>query len=216
MSSSNRGLWKSLETWCPIVFLIAGISLSIHVVLVGLIGYAGVSISEGYHAMFGLAGLIGAIVGLLGFYPKLIDKSPRLARASVLAVGGAGILFSVILVWLLGSTLLVGGPQDTTPGWVGILAPLAIVLIASGFVSTSVASLRTGVPSRAVGLLLLVPVASWIVILVVSVVTNFTAPYALDFFANGAISLSWLAIGYTLQTGSATIERAGTSPDSTR
>lgn len=216
MPSSNSGLWKSLEKWCPVVFLIAGSSLFIHVILVGLIGYAGVSISEGYHAMFGLAGLVGAIVGLLGFYPRLTDKSPRLALASVLAVAVAGILFSGVLVWLLGTTLLTGGPQDTAPSWVGVLAPLAIVMIASGFVSTSIASLRTDVPSRTIGLLLMVPVASWIVILVVSVLANFTAPYSLDFFANGAISISWLAIGYRLQTESTTLKHAEPSPESAR
>lgn len=216
MSSANRGLWESLEAWCPILFLIAGASLFVHVVLVGLIGYAGSPISEGYHAVFGLAGLVGAIGGLLGFSHMVADEARRLALASALAVGVAGALFSVILLWLLGTILLTGGPQDAAPSWVGVLAPLAIVMIALGFVLSSIASLKTDVPSRTIGLLLLVPVASWIVILGVSAVTNFSAPYSLDFFANGTISVSWLAIGFSLQTGSTTLEHGDTSLDSAR
>lgn len=216
MSHTSRGIWESLEKWSSKVFLLAGGLLFVHVVLVGLIGYAGVPISEGYHALFGLAGLVGAIVGLLGFYSRLADEVPKLALASVLAIVSAGTLFSVILVWLLGTTLLGGGPQNTAPSWVGVLAPLAIVMIALGFVLTSVGSLRTDVPSRTVGLLLLVPVVSWVMILVVSILTNFNAPYALDFFANGMISVSWLGIGYRLQTGPATLDNPEPSPDSTR
>jgi len=205
--------WESLEKWSSTVFLVAGASLFIHVILVGLIGYTSVSFPEGYHAMFGLAGLVGAIIGLLGFYSRLADES-RLALGSVLAVAAAGVSFSIILVWLIGMSLLTGGPPSAAD-WVGVLAPFAIVMIALGFFLTGIASFRAAIPSRTVGFLLLVPVLSWIVILGVGAMTNYNAPVSLDFFANGINSIAFFSIGYLLRIEPPPTDHAEPVPEPT-
>lgn len=96
-----------------------------------------------------ISGVVAAIVGLLGLYPSLGRRTPRLARISAGLAVLAGIAISVLLVGFVTVTLL---NQPDPPGALLILSILVAVL---GFILFGIASVRTGVPSRTVGLLVL-------------------------------------------------------------
>ncbi|MFC7007381.1 hypothetical protein [Halalkalicoccus salilacus] len=81
--------WGSLERRSATAFLVAGALLVVFAVLLGVEAFMGRSAPED---LFGPAGFLVAMVGLLGLYPTLVDQTPKLARvaagfAAVAAVG---------------------------------------------------------------------------------------------------------------------------------
>lgn len=94
------------------------------------------------------------VVALPGFYPYVADASPRLALAGVVAgsVAGATITFETVTKTVLHVLGIIGFTED------GPLVAGFFLLLFAFFLSLlfyGVASLRSGEPSRLVGLLLL-------------------------------------------------------------
>ncbi|MWG34633.1 hypothetical protein [Halomarina oriensis] len=158
------------------------------------------------------AGWVAGLVGLLGLYPRLSDRSRWLARAG----GVFAVLGLVAFVFLGGASLaaFVTGAAVERGGAIGGL-PLAFVfpgIIAGSllaFSSFSVASLRAGVHSRTVSVLLAVPSA----IFVANVATP--AIPGREFVTLGIVcglALTMFAIGYTLRTADSPSERRDVEP----
>lgn len=197
MRTSNKLQWESLERWSAVAFMVAGVLWLADTVLLGL-EVMGIYAHGLLNGVFILTALLTTIVGLLGFYPRLSDRIPRLAlaTATIGAVAAGGLV--VALVWVLGTVALAG---VSSPPSVFLLLPL-VTLGLFGLVS-----LWIDVPSRTVGLLLL---AYLVIIVGTSLATN-----GLQFGLAGLVSVIAFAIGYVHHTGSAKPDRAEKTVDST-
>jgi hypothetical protein len=145
-----------------------------------------------------IRGLLGPVMNvlvfaaLLGLYPIVADRRPWLARAggvcAVLAMVGATVGF-----------LTAVGVVSQEVFWVGLSQVLFIVVgMSLAFLTFGVASLRSAIYSRIVGLLLLVPG-----IIVVLMIAHIAAGYASPetaFVISAGEAMAHLAIGTTLLT----------------
>jgi len=189
---AREGVLAPLDGRGPVLFLVGGVLLVV---------FAGVNIAqaltdpsayENLHGTFGPAGFTFGFLGLLGLYPTLADRSPKLARIGAVcaALGAAG--FAVLAVE---SAAGLAGVEPPTvlqffllPATVGILV---------GFPAFAAATLRTNARSRTVGLLLLAPTVVFGVMLVGGAVLGGAAWGAA--VLSSAQALAYLAIGYTLR-----------------
>jgi hypothetical protein len=152
-------------------FIAAGSLMLIQVLVIGLRRHGFASLSEFWAALSGIAAIIVSIVGLVALYPRFTGRSRRLALVGVGAALGAGVTLCAAAAWLAGSAARDGRVPQPLPG--GLLAVIAGFMIAYvlGFVLNAAAGLRSQ-GMRRIGWLLLVPVASWSIILGVAVTNN--------------------------------------------
>lgn len=210
MPTSTNISWDSLEQWSETLFLVSGGLFLINAVHEVIGRYTGYLEVEFLNAVIYLSALVISLVGLLGFYRQLSERTPRLARASagVAVVAGTGLI--VLLVWASITAVL---NQPMPPGILLIVALAGMVL---GFLLFTVASLRTHIPSRTVSRLLLGFVLAWVVALAGGFVAfGLDAP---DWFApslNVVSSVFLLTIGYALRTGTGPSDRADPGGDPT-
>ena len=195
-------LWNLLQKWSATAFLIAGVVL---VVYAALLGYqAFIDSSVNFHAseaaVVGPAGFAVGFIGLLGLYPTLADRSPKLARA--------GAVFAALAVagWFM---IAVDGLANLAginwPTWLAAVAILGILGMFLGYAAFGVASLRTDAHSRTLGLLLLAPTILFGVLIVGQAITGGTAIGAA--LISSGLALSHLGIGYVLRTEDVPTER---------
>lgn len=149
-------------------------------------------------------GWTAAFIGLIGFYPSLEDKSRWLVRIGALFALIGGITFTVMAVVSFGYfTNLINGEVSEVliyfiPGVFG-----GIVL---GFGSFGIASLKTNIYSRGIGLLFLLLPLTFLFNLFFSLFSEFRSFTGIDpdIRSLGVISilmLTMLAIGYFVRTG---------------
>lgn len=186
----------TLEERAPVLFLVAGGLMVVFAVNTYLKTFTGTS----YPVVQGVVapvGFLAGVVGLFGLYAGF-DGAPTLARsgAVVAAVATAG------WVVLIGASVVLGG-EPAGPLSVVPLVTIAAMVLA--FALFGLASLRSGVHSRVVGVLLLVE--SLMFLLVVAGVPG----YLID---TGHV-LAYLGIGLALRTGAVPADRAEPAPDST-
>jgi hypothetical protein len=145
-----------------------------------------------------------ALLGLLGVYPRLADRSRWLSRAGAVFAGIGVVVFATMAVTVL---LYYAGIPAGEYGNVGqFFIPGVLVGSVLGFVSFSFASLRTGVHSRTFGILLLVPA-----VLVVTNILRFVAGLESTTITLGIViadASAMLAIGYLLRNEGVAVERA--------
>lgn len=196
--SGRNGVLKSLERWSATAFLIGGLLLGVDAVFVATNIVTGAERYLFLGQAFVGAGWTAGLLGLLGLYPGLADRSRWLSRVSaVFAVIGVA-TFAVMAVSVL--VYYTGIPA-------GEFEPISVyfipgVLIGSvlGFISFSAASLRTGAHSRTFDVLLLIPA-----LLVLSNFLRFIAGNESTTITLGIVvgdALALLAIGYLLRNGS--------------
>lgn len=216
MAYVSPSQWNSLEERSTTFFLVGGVmfvaaaGFDMANILVGI-----EDLRSGVGQAFIAAGWIAALTGLLGFYPKLADRSRWLARA-----GAVCVVIGVVAFVANGVTALVAFVRDVPPTEafpMFLLVGMIIgVLIGSilGFVSFGVACLRSDDHSRAIGLLLLLPT--------LFVITNFfilsalgvpnPRPSEATLFIVSGLALTMLAIGYVLRTGAAPADTTEPGP----
>lgn len=210
MTIGDKIPWDSIEQLSARLFLVAGglfLINAIHEVIERYMGY----LEFEFNFVLFVSAFVITLVGLLGFYRQLADRTPRLARASavVAVVAGAGLV--VLLVWASITTVL---NQPMPPGVLLILALAGVVL---GILLFTAASLRTHIPSRTVSRLLLGFVLAWAVGIVGGIVA-FGIDGAPDWFAPALGSMSsvlLLGIGYVLRTSTEPIYRSEPASDTT-
>jgi hypothetical protein len=210
MSERDTSRLAPFEPWSPVAFLAAG---GLFVCFAVLWGAAAVTELAPRPAVdvFGPAGWVAAFVGLLGLYPAVGDRSPKLARAGALLaviglVGG-----TVTAVANLGQ--LVGAIPEP-PAWFAALNLLLVLGIVPGFLAFAVAVLRTGADSRTVGILLLAPAVLFVVNIVRVALLGPRAPTGAPFVLGGGQALVLLAIGYALRTSRQPTDRTERATDS--
>lgn len=213
MPFSEGRFWNVLEHWRATAFLVAGLLWLADTTLLGLELFTGISIlgtPGAVNPVLFISGTVAAIVGMLGLYPKLADRTPRLARTSAALVAVAGIAIFVTLVWFITVTLL------NRPDPPGALLILSILVAALGFILFGIAAIRTDVPSRTVGVLVLgLPATIVGSVFLVFVVYGGDSPDWTSPVTGILMSVLLLAIGYNLRTDSTSVEGTKPSPDST-
>lgn len=215
MRNTDSRVWNALESWSSTAFLLAGGLLLLFVVLSGLGAFTD-ALGEG--AVVGAAvvgsglfGLILAVIGLLGLYPRLSESAPRLSR------GGLGSLALALTgIFVVIGTLAVVGPPEAPGDVPSFVPPIFIssgVLIMLGYVLFAAASIRTETPSRRIGLLLAVPgvVLFWHYI----ALTAFGSQTVFEIIDYTIISTTFLTIGFLLRTDTVMVTRSEPSADST-
>lgn len=188
--------WESLERWSPTLFLLGGGLVVGHATVRGIEAFTGLVPPPD---VFGPPGYLLALVGLLGLYPALVERSPRLVRfATVVAIGP-----------LVGWMALTAGTVADAVG----LVPLTTVLPATFYVAHlllliltyalfGVASLRSGSYSRVLEFLLFVPALLMGALLVGATTVGHVAVGA--FVIGSGQALVHLAIGGVLRAGVST------------
>lgn len=199
--------WDRLEKQTSFAFTLAGVLLVGSVVVP--LGLSTVT-SWAWVAGLFLVGfaVVGIAVGLVGLYPAITDRAPRLATVGVLGgVIAGGAALSLIA---MGGIALIGegtfGMELGKP--MGIFAAVILSMaggLALGFFSVGTAGWRTGSLSRVTsqllllgGTLLLMPVADAILRRVFAIEIGMPSWFFLPIL--GLVILVTLATGYSLRT----------------
>lgn len=207
------GVLKSLEGYSVGLFFVAA---GLMVVTVGLFATE-VVMDRSMDTLLGLfapAGFGAAFLGVLGLYPRLAERSPRLAGAGALALA-IGVAGAIILV--AGHIGQLAGIVESQPAWVTAAnLPLLFGGIILGFGTFAVGGLRTDAYSQAVALLMLWPVVVFGIGLIVvgTFVLQITYPHWVHVVHSGSEALVYLGIGYLVRTGHTPPDRAESLTDS--
>lgn len=211
--TDRNGRLGTLEDKAPTLFLVAG---GLLIVFAALMGYQAfidnsASFADNEADFFGPAGLLFGFLGLLGLYPGLADRSPNLARVGA-ASATVGVVGAAVIA--LGTLATIVGVLSEPPSWVAVLALGILVAMLGGFPVFGVGSLRTGVHSRTVAVLLLSPVAIFVVMVsggLAAIVDDAIARFVL---ASGQ-AVAHLALGIALLADTAPTPYGDTDPSPT-
>jgi len=190
----NTKQWEWLEARSPTLFLVGG---GLVVVYAGLHGIEAATDMVLEPNPFEFGYVIG-FLGLLGLYPTMVDKSPRLARAGAVAavLGMIGLsAFTALHIAVLAGVVAGGGPA-----WFPIFIPFPLIGFVVGYLSIGIASLRTDAYPRLVGLLLLVP-GIIVVVMIIQILAGWTSELQ-AFVISAGEAMAHLAIGATIKTKS--------------
>ena len=205
MVTNDTKLWETLERRRSTAFLIAGLMFAVDAAIIaaviGPLGEQYIPLVQAFIA----AGWTAGFVGLLGVFPRLADRSRRLAQVGAVFVGiGLLVFVSMGIVSLAYFSNTLSGDLDTL---VTILFPGIIIGSVLGFVTFGAATLRTGVHARSVGVLFvvmgLIPVVNIIRFAILGIESN-TGTLVLVV----ALSLVTLSIGYLLRVEGPSAGRA--------
>lgn len=203
MVEATKSRWDSLEQWRATAFLIGGVIFVADAALLASNVAAGTERFMTLGQAFVGAAWTAAFVGLLGMYSSLADRSRWLVRAgAVFAVIGAVTMAAMAAASLGYFTGILSGDLSEV---VMYFLPGVFVGIVLGFGSFGVASLRTALYSRSVGLLLLLLPATFLFNLGSGMAGLESMVVVLGVVC--VLALTMLAIGYLLRTGSAVTRR---------
>jgi hypothetical protein len=183
----------ALEQWSSTLFLVAGGLMVVHTGVHVLIAFTNTNYPLHHEMPFGVVGHLLAFVALLGLYPKLVTRSPKLTRA------GAGLAVLGTVGWfVIGTMTLSENLGVTLPALLGIFAPLTILSVVLGYLVFGVAGLRTDVVTRTTALAILTPVIVMIYNMAVALTTGGTQEGQI--IVAGGFALTHLAIGAALRS----------------
>jgi len=203
----RRLLGLLLPKWQPVaersatLFLAGGGLLLVSATLFTVQALTPLSVEGLLTGLTGFLGILLSYVGMLGLYPWFVTRTPRLAHAGVVLVALPTTVIAVLLVWGVATHLPVGAvpaPMDVLPD-IGRVLVATFLLFAGGAGVFGGASLRTGIPSRTTGVLLLGFAAMWVVLLGASSVYGSTFPAWLDALTFGLMAIALLGIGQSLR-----------------
>lgn len=211
----RRVRWESVARWGVTAFLAAGGLLLLTTLLMVLTALTGTA----WEMLPGITGFLGLVllwVGVLGLYPRVADRTPRLAGTGVALVALSMVTVFVLLVWgTLGHTLsIVPIPIVVIPAF-GVVFVATFLMFALGTTLFGVASLRSGRLPRAVGLLLFALAGTWFVMFGAGSMYGAKFPAWFDSLTSGIMAVVTLAIWYQLRAGSVQSDRAGRASDPT-
>jgi len=204
---------QPLERWSAAAFLIAGVFLIGFVVRNGIIAFGdgfSETMTAALYLVFVVPAEIAAYIGLLGLYPRLSEHASRLASAGAVLVGIA-VVGAIGFAAGAGSAVLAAGPPEP-PAVAGLFWLVTLLMTIVGFILFGIASLRARVPSRTVGLVLLVPPVTYIV-MIAGMMTGYTPEWS-TFLLSAIQACAHVAIGVSLRNGDVPTDRAERAPDS--
>lgn len=204
---SDSGRWSGLERWRSTAFLIGGLLLVADAAwLAGNIATGGEKYLMTGQFFVG-TGWAAALLGLLGVYPSLADRSRWLSRAGAVCTAIGVVTFAVMAVII--SAELLGILPFAYESVGSAFIPGVIIGSVLGFLLFSVAIFRTGEYSQSFGLLLLAPP-----VLVLGNIIRFILGNASEMVTLGVViadALVILLIGYYLRRQSSTVSPYGTA-----
>ena len=121
-----------------------------------------------------------------------------------MARSGAGFAFtacvalSITAIWIFSIAIFVGEISEHLPGGVMALIGVFMVSMAIAFICYATAFLIYG-SSQGIGYLLMVPVVSWVLMLVVGIKEGLQVGLRLDLYTNGFIAVAFIFIGFLLK-----------------
>lgn len=185
--------WNVLEQWSSTLFLVAGGLMVVHTGVHVLIAFTNTTYPLHHELPFGVGGHVLAFVALLGLYPQLVSRRPRLARVC------AGLAVLGTVGWfVIGARTLAEALDVGLPAWLGVFAILTIVAVILGYLAFGVAGLRTGIVTRTTGLVLITPVLVMVYNMAVALTTGGTQEGQI--IVAGGFALAHLAIGAALRS----------------
>jgi hypothetical protein len=154
-TTNGRTRWESLEQWCPLLFIAGGVLFLIGGVNDTLIYFVGMGNPEAASVAFLMSGILVALLGLGGLYPRLGGRTQWLAQASLgsVVLAWAGV---IILATLAVASLVLASFDLFASGLVAIVALPIGLLVVTAFLLFGFTVLRTDVSPRSVGGLLLI------------------------------------------------------------
>lgn len=209
--TGSAAVWRSLERWSATAFLAAGLLMVVDAFVVAANIVTGAERLLLVGQVFVGVAWTAALLGLLGLYPQLADRSRWLSRAGALFAAIGVVVFAVMAVTVV--VYLAGIPAGDYSDVGSLFIPGVLIGSVLGFVSYSAATLRTAVRSRAFGILLALPA-----VLVLANILRFVAGFESTTITLGIVvgdALVMLAIGQSLRTGTSHTEQADVSADST-
>lgn len=205
MLSGPTSVWRALEDRMAWIFLAAGTSFLVVAAINGLDVFTPIETQEGLLlSIEGATGFGGAVlffVAVMALYPRLAGVAPRLARGGLVLALGPGIFFVGLFTVCSVLAPLLGFPslKAVVPSF-GLITATVLVSFAIAVTIFGVACLRTAVPSRTVGGLLLVVALSWFGIVGAIVVFRYHTPVWVTFLETTLMAGSVGAIGLTLRS----------------
>lgn len=201
MATSSKDAFDSLAPVGSVAFFVGGLSILLDVVLQGAATFSSFTFPEWLNVLFGLGGLWVATFGLIGFYSHLADPPSRWAQGGLVTGSVASLILTVGLGWgilldILGRSTLAEGP--------GIAPQIVLIAVVSAllsFLAYGVASLRAERPSASVGYLLLIPFASFVLLVAIfigSQASGTNPPEGVGVVLFGVVAVSIIALGYNL------------------
>jgi hypothetical protein len=195
-----------------ILFLVAGGLLVVFATNTAARAFADAGVPA-IHSVFGPAGFFVGTLGLFGLYPSLADRRSGLARV-------AGVVTAIPLVgWFAIAAVGVGSTAGVLPDASVVLPGIAFVVV---FLTTILAyllfgatSLRAGVHSRTVSVLLLAPAGVFLVLIVGVQSPAIPATATTEFVVDSGHALVHLAIGVALRTEGTPADRVDSAADTT-
>lgn len=175
------------------MLLVGGTLMVGHAVTLGMQAFTNLSTPPD---LFGPTGHLVALVGVLGLYPVLTDRTATLVRAAS-AVGALAIVSWAVMGVTRTLTVagVVSGVSDVLPGVFFLIVFGSTILT---YVLFGVATLRVGDRSWVVGLLVLAPGALILAALMASIIAQVTALTGV--VIGSGLSVSMLVLGYRLRT----------------
>lgn len=210
--------WRHVAERSAMLFLAGGGLLLVSATLFTVQVVTPLSMEGVLTGVTGFLGILLSYIGVLGLYPWFVTRTPRLAHAGVVLVALPTIVIAVLLLWGVATHLPVGAvpaPMDVLPG-IGRVLVATFLLFAAGAGVFGGASLRTGIPSRTTGVLLLGFAVIWVVLLGASLVYGSRFPAWLDALMLGMMAIALLAIGQSLRAESGLIARTKNSFDTAK
>lgn len=193
MVARSQRRWRTLERWSPTLFLLGGAGVITHAAIQALEAFTAVNPPPD---VFVTAGHLIALAGLVGLYPVLRGRTPRLATAGLAATGLGVVAWTVMTAtqWL-SIAGAVGSLTALFPG-AFFLGLIAVTILA--YTLVGVAALQADAGATMDGLLVLAPAALLLALLGKSVVAGVGA--ADGAVIGGGLAFSMLALGVRLQS----------------
>jgi len=168
---TENGAAQDSRQWDSIMFIVAGSFMSVNAVSLWVMNYSNSQISLLWVAIPGIAALTASIIGLFKLYPRISSKAPWLARSGAGFALIAGFALCLAAIWIFGIAIFVGEISEHIPGGVLALTGVFIVSMVIAFICYAIAFLKNNF-SQAIGYLLIVPIASWGIMLVVGMIES--------------------------------------------
>ena len=195
---TKKGKAPKSSQWDSILFFVAGSFMLINVIVLWIRYYSIFQLSILWAAIPGIAALTASIIGLIKLSPRISSEAPRLARSGARFALIAGAALCMAAIWIFGIAIFIGEISEPPPGGVLALIGVFIVSLVIAFICYAIAFLIYG-SSQVIGYLLLVPVASWGIMLVLGIIEGLGVGLTLDLYVNGFIALAFIFVGLLLK-----------------
>ncbi|WP_435196535.1 hypothetical protein [Natronomonas sp. EA1] len=187
----SDGVLESINGRTGLLFLIAG---GLFVVFAALHGVEAFMNESAPKDIFGPAGFAFAFLGMFGLYPRLVDRARWLTQVGAVFATIGLVASAITSIWHVGIWVA----PAVTPAFFAALPAGMVLGQFLGYLPFGVASLRAGVHSRTVGLLL-IAVPAVLAVMIVTVATGY-ATSGSAVVLGSVQALIHFAIGYTLRT----------------